>query len=96
MKSKGYFVALTHIYVPVPSDPTRKQVEERCEFVTKITNTMITSATVILDAENRKFVKNRVGYATYEQFESHIEKTHPEKWKKFNDLLVKIGVTKAV
>lgn len=92
MKSKGYFVALTHFYVPMPNDSSKKQVEERCEFVTKITNRMINSATVILDAENKKFVKNRVGYATYDQFESHISKTHPEKWTKFCDLLIELGV----
>jgi flagellar basal body rod protein FlgB len=99
MKTKGLFIVLTHTYVPEPAS-TRNlskqnnkqnyQVEEKCEFVTRINNRMISSATVIMDAENRKFVKNRVDYATYDQFESHVSKTHPERWTQFSSLLAKM------
>lgn len=65
----------------MPNNPGKHTVNEKCEFVTDIKNRHMTDATVIIDAENKKFVKNRVK-AGYGEMMAHIEKTHPE-YKEF-------------
>lgn len=88
---KGYYIVLTHSYHAMKDKPGKHEVNEKCEFVSDIKNRHLTSATVILDAVNRTFVKSRVKDASYDQFIAHIEKTHPE-YQEFKNYLIEQGV----
>jgi hypothetical protein len=92
MKKKKFFIVLKHIYTPSKTNPGRHEALEKCEFVTRVTNQHLSSATVIIDVVNDKFVKNRVENSTLDQFMSHIKKQHPHEWEKFNELMIKVGV----
>ena len=92
---KGYYIVLIHHYTPMKEDPTKHNVTEKCEFVSDIKNRHMNSATVIIDAANKTFVKNRIRESSYEQFIAHIEKTHPREYGEFKKYLIAEGVVKA-
>ena len=89
---KGHYIILTHHYTPMKDDPTKHNVTEKCEFVTDIKNRHMDRATVIIDAVNKKFVKNRIRESSYTQFIQHIEKTHPGEYGEFKKYLAENGL----
>ena len=95
MKKEKYFIVLTHTYTPMPGQKNRHEVQEKCEFVTRVSNSHLSSATVVIDVVNKSFVKNRIKDSTYEQFESHISKQHPREWEEFSKLMIEQGVFQA-
>jgi len=95
MKKKGHFAVITHTYTPHKDDPKNYDVFERCEFVDRINDRMINTATVIIDFETNDFVKNRVNTSTVDMFVSHIEKTYPAEWKEFLKVLEQNGIKNA-
>lgn len=92
MKKKKYYIVLVHTYVPSKTNPGKHEAMEKCEFVNRVSNKHLSNATVILDVVNKKFTKNRIEGATYEQFIGHVKKQHPQEWSKFNELMTALGV----
>jgi hypothetical protein len=82
---KGVYVILTHRYSPVNEGPDKgkMQVHETCEFVDRIKDRHTIEATVIMDVENRKLVKNRAREqgATFEDMEQHMIKSYGHKYR---------------
>lgn len=88
---KGHYIILTHSYHPMKSDRSKMTCTEKCEFVDDIKNKHIVGATVILDAVNKTFVKNRIKESTYAQHIQHIEETHPHEYGEFKKYLIAVG-----
>ena len=84
---KGAFVILTHSHHPISRGPDAGKVQttETCEFVDNYKNRHIRTATIIMDAHSREFVKNtyRQDGLSYDQVEEHIIKGYADKYKRF-------------
>ncbi len=84
---KGAFVILTHSHHPISRGPDAGKVQttETCEFVDTYKNRHIRTATIIMDAHSREFVKNtyRQDGLSYDQVEEHIIKGYADKYKRF-------------
>lgn len=87
---KGAFVILTHSHHPISRGPDAGKVQttETCEFVDTYKNRHIRTATIIMDAHSREFVKNtyRQDGLSYDQVEEHIIKGYADKYKRFLEI----------
>lgn len=92
MKKPKFYIILSHTYVPSLTSPGKHEAVEKAEFVTRITNKMLSNSTVILDVVNKNLYKNRVKGSTYDQFMGHIIKQHPKEYLKFKQLMIDMGI----
>jgi len=65
------------------------QTTETCHFVDRYKTRDLQSATIIMDAHKREFVKNtyRQDGLTYDQVEEHIIKGYANKYKRFLEIV---------
>ena len=85
--NKGAYVVLTHSHFPISrgEHAGKVQTTETCEFLDRYKKRHLQSATIIMDAKKREFVKNtyRQDGLTYDQVEEHIIKGYSDKYKRF-------------
>ena len=91
MSNKGAFVILQHTHMPINQGPHKgkMQTTETCHFVDRYKSRDLQSATIIMDAHKREFVKNtyRQEGLTYDQVEEHIIKGYADKYKRFLEIV---------
>lgn len=86
-KNLGLFVVLTHTYAPSKEQPGKWAITETCDFVDRIKNNMMESASIILDVANKSFVKCRSAGATFEEIDKHLKETYEKEYTYFLKLV---------
>ena len=88
---KGAYLVLTHSHHPINSGENEGKIQttETCEFLESYKNRHLRTATIIMDALKREFVKNtyRQDGLTYDQVEEHVIKGYADKYTKFLELV---------
>ncbi|MHA1287817.1 MAG: hypothetical protein ACTSPB_10485 [Candidatus Thorarchaeota archaeon] len=88
---KGAYLILSHSHHPITrgENAGKIQTTETCEFQETYKKRHLQSATIIMDALTREFVKNtyRQDGLTYDQVEEHVIKGYADKYKKFLELV---------
>lgn len=88
---KGAYLILTHSHHPITrgENAGKIQTTETCEFQETYKKRHLHTATIIMDALKREFVKNtyRQDGLTYDQVEEHVIKGYADKYKKFLELI---------
>lgn len=88
---KGAYLVLTHSHHPISrgENAGKVQTTETCEFLESYKNRHLRTATIIMDAHKREFVKNtyRQDGLTYDQVEEHVIKGYADKYRKFLELV---------
>lgn len=70
-KIKPVYIVLTHHYQPVPGG--KWEVEEKCEFVDRLTDKHRIHSSIIIDYRNGTLYKNRNGSKTDEAYALVLE-----------------------
>ena len=88
---KGAYLILSHSHHPIArgENAGKIQTTETCEFQETYKKRHLQTATIIMDALKREFVKNtyRQDGLTYDQVEEHVIKGYADKYKKFLELV---------
>lgn len=94
-KNKGVFIVFTHTMQK--NQMGHDQIQERCEFVDRLRNRHNVEATVILELEEGRIVKNRTDHDVFEDYLDHARKSYPTEFEhllKVTDLEEKYSLTK--
>ena len=88
---KGAYLILSHSHHPITrgENAGKIQTTETCEFQETYKKRHLQSATIIMDALKREFIKNtyRQDGLTYDQVEERVIKGYADKYKKFLELV---------
>jgi len=76
---RNIYIVITHSKSPVKSDPEKTNIAETCEFVDRIKNEHIKSATVILNYTERTIEKNREKQGTFNDFLRYVNEKYPDQ-----------------
>lgn len=89
MSRVSAYIVITHLYHPISSGPEKGKVKvnEQIDFVDRLKNRHLDSATAIIDFPNAKMVKNRATEATFENYMGYLEEKYPDQMKKFYTFL---------
>jgi|TARA_Y100000310_G_C20680411_1_gene815591 hypothetical protein len=91
MKGK-HFIVFVHVYRPGEGARTEAKgygidgkwnMQEEVYFLDKVSDKFLTRATAILDYDNNKVIKDRIGSLTPEKMLSHVEQNYPDQYLKF-------------
>lgn len=84
MKHRKGYIVLIHKYTPKKQSTKGEwEVLEECEFVDKLRDRHLTTATAIINTTDKVLDKNRVPHADYNSYIEHITKTYPDRYKSF-------------
>lgn len=89
-KQKPVYIVLTHHYQPAPGG--KWEVEEKCEFVDRLTDTHRTKSSIIIDYRNGSLYKNRGGTKSEDAFNLVLESLndrYPEEMQELRNALEK-------
>jgi len=88
---KGAYLILSHSHHPINKGENAGKIQttETCEFLETYKKRHLQTATIIMDALTREFVKNtyRQDGLTYDQVEEHVIKGYADKYTKFLELV---------
>ena len=91
MKGK-HFIIFVHVYRPGEGALTQIKdfgldgkwnMQEEVYFLDKVTDKYLTRATAILDYDNGKVIKDRIGGLTPEKMLSHVQENYPKEFGQF-------------
>lgn len=85
------YIIITHVYKTVQKGEHKGKIQthETCEFVDRYKPRHISTATFIMDAHKREFVKNtyRQEGLDYDTIEEHIIKGYADKYRRFLEIV---------
>ena len=88
---KGAYLILSHSHHPINKGENAGKIQttETCEFLETYKKRHLQTATIIMDALTRVFVKNtyRQDGLSYDQVEEHVIKGYADKYAKFLELV---------
>ena len=91
MKGK-HFIVFVHVYRPGEGAATQIKdfgvdgkwnMQEEIYFIDKVTTKFLTRATAILDYDNDKIIKDRIGGLTPGKMLAHVQEKYPDQFLQF-------------
>ena len=91
MKGK-HFIVFVHVYRPGEGARTEAKgygmdgkwnMQEEVYFLDRVADKFLRRATAILDYDNNKVIKDRIGGLTPEKMLGHVEQNYPDQYLKF-------------
>ena len=91
MKGK-HFIIFVHVYRPGEGARTEAKgygidgkwnMQEEIYFLDKISTKFLTRATAILDYDNDKVIKDRIGGLTPDKMLAHVQEKYPDQFLQF-------------
>jgi hypothetical protein len=91
MKGK-HFIVFVHVYRPGEGASTQTKdfgldgkwyMQEEIYFLDKVSTRYLTRATAILDYDNNKVIKDRIGSLTPDKMLAHVQEKYPDQFLQF-------------
>ena len=87
-----HFIVFVHVYRPGEGARTESKdfgldgkwnMQEEIYFLDKVADKFLTRATAILDYDNDKVIKDRIGGLTPEKMLGHVQQKYPKEFLRF-------------